>query len=347
VDIYTGADDQSGFTYLSYLLEGIHAARLDALDNHPGVPALIVIASSGVEGIGALSLNNAIMQTTSDGIPIILSAGNDGNLKVPGQVADYVPAKHGHRAGVITVGATALGAFNEKGTLPQLNPISSQTNRDDGSIISLYAPGENVRTGHGIGNGTSFSCALVAGLAATYLARNPDAPAEEVEQALVQMSARYFHKEKEREIQLARSACAYNGWLYRHGLGIQVGQTNPPSEEDPDDDGLTNFEEYLGGSDPLDAESQRRLRVSLNVSEEGIQLKTRLPLAMIQPNGTLHDGCWSGSIRSSPNLMDWQQGEFELILGTATNDRREVTFDLMVPEPHAEKCFFQLVFSTP
>ena len=346
VDIYTGADDQSGSTYLSYLLEGINAARLDALDNHPGVPALIVIASSGVEGKGALSLNNAIMQTLSDGIPIILSAGNDGNLKVPGQVGNYVPAKHGEHPGVITVGATALGPFNKGGTLDVLNPISSQTNHDDGSIISLYAPGENVETGHGAASGTSFSCALVAGLATTYMARHPDATAAQVEQALVQISARYFHEQKGREVQLARSACAYEGWLYRRGLGHLVGESNPLSEDDADDDGLTNFEEFLGGSHPLDAGSKQRLEVSLDVSEEGILLTTNLPLAMIQPDGTLHDGCWSGLLRSSPNLVDWQPGEFELILGTATKGRREVTFDLMVPEPHAGKCFFQFVFST-
>ncbi|YCM44304.1 S8 family serine peptidase [Verrucomicrobiaceae bacterium 227] len=341
VDIYTGADNESGLTYLSYLLEGINAARLDAMENHPGVPAIFLIASSGVEGAGAISLNNTMVETRNEGILVILSAGNGGNLKTPGQVADYVPAKHGSLPGVITVGATSLGASSkETFALDLLNPISTQTNHDeDGSIISLYAPGQNVETGFGAENGTSFSCALVAGLAATHLARNPEATPAEIENALVQLSASHFYEKAGREINLARSVCAYQAWRFRQGLLFE--------SNDADLDGLTDFQEFLGGSDPNDAGSNTPWNVAMTVVGDEIQIVTQLPQAFIRPDGTFHDGCWSGHLSASPDLQDWQPRDFELSLGTVSNGRQEMTLTIPPPENHAEKCFFRFDFSVP
>ena len=339
VDIYTGADNGSGQTYLSYVLEGINAARLDAVNNHPGVPALLLIASSGVEGENAVSLNNTIHETLNEGIPVILSAGNDGDLETPGQVADYVPAKHGSLKGVITVGATSLAPFSEEVfDLDLMNPISVLTNHDDGSVISLYAPGQNVQTGYGAENGTSFSCAFVAGLAATHLAQNPAATPAQIENALIELSARQFYAHEGREINLARSVCSYTAWRYRNDLFSE--------SEDADLDGVSDFMEFLGNTDPNDAASNSPWEVGVQVVGDEIQITTQLPQTFIQPDGTFHDGCWSGSLSASANLQDWQTSEYELSLGIVTDGRQEITLTIS-QEDHAEKCFFRFEFSVP
>ena len=130
-------------------------------------------ASSGPDPGTPLNLESALLGALEREVPVIVSAGSVivTRNQVLDQAGQFVPAKYGVMDGIITVGATEFsdGGGNPP-TLEHLNPIPPWSNTDDSkTIISLYAPGGGVDTGFGITGGTSWSCALTAGLAATYL----------------------------------------------------------------------------------------------------------------------------------------------------------------------------------
>lgn len=141
------------------------------LQNTAAVGKVIINMSLGGAGAcpGAGVVQVAITAAVTAGIPVIVSAGNDGGaVNNPGNCA-----------GVIPVGATdsnnAIASFSSRGTQLASN--------------GLVAPGVSVLTtdqGGGTANatGTSFSAPMVSGLAALILAAKPTFTAAQVSAAL-------------------------------------------------------------------------------------------------------------------------------------------------------------------
>jgi hypothetical protein len=348
-DMYSGASPDQGnsLTYASYVSHAILECLSDAVvRNLSGkLPTLIVIASSGMDPQDQVGIGGAIDQALAQGVTVILSAGNS---QEPAQAENFVPAMHGGKPGVITVGATSLGIDPpDDPTLAELNPLySGGTTDNSGTIISLYAPGGGVDTGHGISSGTSFSCALVAGLAATYLSQHPLASPAEVEAALIQTSVH----DPIRDLHLARSACAFRAWLYRNGLGGVASASGLDFELDSDGDGDSDFWEFLGNSDPADPASRARVPVDYTFSGTVAALSAWLPDAVVRDGPLLHDGCWSlpVTLQIGDDLVEWQEPAPDLIsTGAVVDGLRELHFMIDLKAFYEERCFLRFEFGPP
>lgn len=348
-DMYSGASPQQGnsLTYASYVSHAILECLGDAVvrDLSENLPTMIVLASSGQDPLDQVGIGGAIDQALAQGVPVVISAGNS---LVPQQAGTYVPAMHGDKDGVITVGATAFNANPPANpTLAQLNPLYAHGNTDNsGQIISLHAPGGSVDTGHGAASGTSFSCALVAGLAATYLSQHPAATPAEVEAALVQTSVR----DKTRNLNLARSACAFGAWLYREGLGEQASGPELDFEHDADDDGDSDFWEFLGSSDPADSGSRARVPVDFTLSGKVATLSAWLPHAVVESGSVLQDGCWSlpVTLQIGDNLQQWLEPEpDQVIIGPVSGGLQELRFLIDLEAYSEDRCFLRIDFGPP
>ena len=348
-DMYSGASPQQGnsLTYASYVSHAILECLSDAVvrDFSENLPTMIVLASSGQDPLDQVGIGGAIDQALAQGVPVVISAGNS---LVPKQAGTFVPAMHGDKNGVITVGATAFNANPPaKPTLAQLNPLYANGNIDNsGQIISLYAPGGSVDTGFGAASGTSFSCALVAGLAATYLSQHPAATPAEVEAALVQLSVR----DKTRNLNLARGACAFGAWLYREGLGDQASGPELDFENDADEDGDSDFWEFLGSSDPTDDGSRAKVPVDFTLNGKVANLSAWLPHAVVDSGSVLQDGCWSlpVTLQVGDNLVQWLEPEPDLItIGPVIDGLRELRFTLDLEAYSEDRCFLRFDFAEP
>lgn len=345
VDMYSGGSTEGDncLTFAHYCATGILEALSHAEAQEDDLPSMIVIASSGLDPLDGGFIGSAVEQAVLLGIPVILSAGNDA-----ADVADYVPATFGELDGVITVGATSLGAPNgQNPSLAELNPLYQQGNTDQGgTIISLFAPGGDVSTGdYGVASGTSFSCGLVAGLAATFLSLNPEATPAQVEDALVSMSIR----DHDQNINVARSVCTFTAWLYQQGLGAAAACPDGGFQDDSDDDGSSNLSEFLGGSDPNDATSRPSFRPSLELEDTFATYAISLPAALVQDNGTLHTGCRSlpVTLQASGDLLNWQNVNAQITAGQILKGRRILRAVLDVEPIHQNACFLRFVFGPP
>lgn len=348
-DMYSGASPGQGnsLTYASYVSHAILECLSDAVvrDLTRKLPTLLVIASSGMDPQDQVGIGGAIDQALVQGVTVILSAGNS---QVPAQAADFVPAMHGNKPGVITVGATSFAAAPPADpTLADLNPFYAGGATDDGgATISLYAPGGGVETGFGAPSGTSFSCALVAGLAATYLSMHPEATPAEVEQALLEMSV----YDPARDIYLARSACAFRAWLYRKGLGGVASAPGLDFTLDSDADGDSDFWEFLGNSDPTDPGSRARVAVDFTLGGTTAALAAWLPDPVVRDGGLLHDGCWNLPIvlEIGDDLIEWQDtAPDQISTGSLVDGLRELRFTIDLKNLHAERCFLRFNFGSP
>ena len=348
-DMYSGASPNQGnsLTYASYVSHAILECLSDAVvrDLAEDLPTLLVIASSGQDPQDQVGIGGAIDQALAQGVTVIISAGNN---QVPAQAASYVPAMHGDKAGVITVGATSFEANPPvHPTLADLNPFYSGGNIDDsGQVISLYAPGGGVDTGFGSASGTSFSCALVAGLAVNHLSMNPTATPAEVEQALVAMSVH----DAARDLDLARSACAFEAWLYRQGLGDVAASPVIDYTTDSDEDGDSDFWEFLGGSDPMDDGSRARVPVDFSLSGKVASLSAWLPHTVVGSTEVLSDGCWNLPVKLEigDDLEAWLAVPPDQIMtGAVVGGLQELRFVIDLEAYSDDRCFLRFEFGPP
>jgi subtilisin family serine protease len=325
------------------ILECLSDAVVRDLTNN--LPTMIVIASSGQDPQDQVGIGGAIDQALAQGVPVILSAGNS---VVAAQAGTFVPAMHGDKDGVITVGATAFNPDPPANpTLADLNPLYKNGNSDiSGQVISLHAPGGGVDSGFGAASGTSFSCALVAGLAATYLSQHPAATPAEVEQALVMMSVR----DTARNLNLARSACAFGAWLYRGGLGERASGPELDFEIDSDGDGDSDFWEFLGSSDPTDDGSRAKVPLDFTLNGKVATLSAWLPHPVVHQGSLLRDGCWSLPVmlEIGDDLEDWQRPPPDLITtGAVIGGLQELRFSIDLEAYSEDRCFLRFDFADP
>lgn len=132
------------------------------------------VANMSLGGGASQASDDAIARMTNAGVITVVAAGNDSS-----NACNYSPAR---APSAITVGSTTSS-----------DAMSSFSNY--GSCVDIYGPGSNItsasyssNTGSTSMSGTSMASPHVAGVAALYLAANPNATPSQVTTALVNNS---------------------------------------------------------------------------------------------------------------------------------------------------------------
>lgn len=173
-DVYTSGLTTNA-TKIAYAVE---EAVADYQDSNPRIPSVICIASSSSLAGTSAALKSSISYAVSQGLTVIVSAGNSGM-----DASGYIPAAYGTIEGVICVGATDSS-----------NTIITMSNF--GTAVNIHAPGQNIlvkhesTTGYVSMQGTSPAAALVAGTALTELSMNGSLTPAQLEAKLIASAVR-------------------------------------------------------------------------------------------------------------------------------------------------------------
>lgn len=143
---------------------GVIAGMDWVADNHVK-PA---VANMSLGGGASTASDQAVARMTQAGVTTVVAAGNDNS-----NACNYSPAR---AASAITVGSTTSS-----------DSRSSFSNY--GNCLDIYAPGSSIKSTWSNGgtntiSGTSMASPHVAGVAALYLAENPNASVSQVTQAI-------------------------------------------------------------------------------------------------------------------------------------------------------------------
>lgn len=150
--------------------KGLASYSISALSKiievHPGGPAVINM-SLGADY--SRSYNAAVENAVAAGFTVVVSAGNDGT--------DSCSQSPASASSAITVGSTTRN-----------DSISSFSNV--GRCVDIFAPGSSLassdmNSNKVIGSGTSYSTALVSGLAARLLEEDPSASPQEIARQII------------------------------------------------------------------------------------------------------------------------------------------------------------------
>lgn len=296
----------------SGLIDDAISQAIEYQIDHPGIPAVICLASGSLSGASSSGLQATITDAVEAGITVIVSAGNEG-----ANAANYIPSAYGIQAGVICVGAS-----------DQNNQHLPNTN--SGPAVDLYAPGQNVRTlalpnpqpgTFGVMDGTSPATALATAAAIIELSKNPNLSPALVEQALK------------------------SGALA--SVTAPAPATSPASliqvvadpEGDSDNDGTADLLESFFASNPADVTSLPS-PMSLTRLPGQAQLGFSVSAELFNPGSPYlltNGGTWK--VRWSENLTTWQDATGTLSLGTAVAGKIPVTFSMPTT---ATSCFLRI-----
>lgn len=279
---------------------------------HPGVPAVICLASGSSLGATSSLLADAVGKAVAARITVIVSAGNEG-----ANASGYIPSAYGTQAGVICVGASGVN-----------NQHLSSTNF--GPAVDLYAPGQNVRTlalpnpqagSYYLMNGTSPATALATAAAIIELSKNPGLSPTQVETALKSGSI----------ASVTAPAPATSP--------ASLVQVVADPEGDSDSDGTADVLETFFGSNPADATavpSPMSLTRTAGQSLLGFQVSAEL-FNPATPYLLTNGGTWK--VRCSQNLTDWQDASGTLSVGAAVAGKIPLTFSM---PGAADSCFLRV-----
>lgn len=175
------------------------------------------VANMSLGGGSSSSIDNATNNLVAAGVVTVVAAGNDNS-----NACNYSPAR---AADAITVGSTTSS-----------DSRSSFSNY--GSCVDIFAPGSNITStsmngGSQTMSGTSMASPHVAGVAALYLANNPNATPSQVEQALEDNATQ-------------NAISGVNGSPNLLAYSLFDGGTTPPPPPPPGDNKLTNGEPVSG-----------------------------------------------------------------------------------------------------
>ena len=306
----------------------LNDAILEAIDhratNHPCSPALICIASSSSAPATSISVSAALSIALSEGIPLILSAGNLG-----ANATNYVPQRYAS-TGILCAGAS--GTANTRSALSNF-----------GAPVDLYAPGSGVRavdfsnpTGpYDAFSGTSASAALVAGIAAVHLSVNPWQTPGELESAVLAD----VHRAAIDLAQLPAAGPAFTGsfsdWATWHDLAAT------DTAADSDGDGVTDGMEFVIGGDPCTDDELSPVAFSFDGTTSELSFTISAVLHDPAAPGTLRDGT-TWEVRSSPDLSTWSPAAGTFGFGSAASSRIPVT---LTDTPVDPACFLRLEIS--
>lgn len=172
----SGADYSTG-----HLHQGVEHVLAQS---QPGAgPAVVLLAlharCEGEDDADCKSIDGDVARLIASGLTVVASAGNDGE-----DSCDSSPLRGNQREGV-REGLITVGATDEEDTV--------HFNSNRGGCVDLYAPGEDITTATNTGeratrgdvDGTSIAAAHVAGAAALYLQRHPEAKPREVKSWLL------------------------------------------------------------------------------------------------------------------------------------------------------------------
>lgn len=169
--------DKNGSGQLSWIIAALEAVYNWKTANY-GALAVVNMSLGGYTGsFTYTSLDYAVKKVIDHGIPVVVAAGNSGDM-----AELYTPA---HTAEAITVGA-----------YDYTNTMTTWSNF--GAVVDILAPGANILTTsinvrnrkptYATFNGTSFSAPHVAGAVALYLHNSPSSTPEAVRNALLTLS---------------------------------------------------------------------------------------------------------------------------------------------------------------
>jgi hypothetical protein len=268
---------------------------------HPGMRSVICIANgSSHPGAESIILEGVITEAVEAGIPVVVSAGNEG-----ADASLYIPAAYGLQQGVICTGASDAGN--------QRLPISNV-----GPAVDLYAPGFEVRTMNVVSpengsfataTGTSPATALTAAAALIQLSLDPTLTPAQLEAALRASAVPVVQEETEAA-----------------GVMELLVQVQPDPEGDSDRDGTRDILERFFGSDPADAsETPQPIAVSKIAGGARMSFSVAAELFDAAQPFTLKDGS-TWRVEVSTNLKDWQPATGTLSPSPAVNGRIPVSY---------------------
>ncbi|MGB6219933.1 S8 family serine peptidase [Haloferula sp.] len=290
-DIYPDGEGSNSSSGL--LAEAVERAVFHQLFNSEK-PAIICIAAGSAFAGASPVLQDAVDFAVSEGITVIVAAGNFNK-----PAANYVPAAYGTMDGVICVGASS----QSNGKL---------SNSNFGAAVDFYAPGDSVRTVrvsapqsgfYDASTGTSPAAALATGAALATLSMHPN----------------YSPAELEASLKASTHA----------GVAVNLVQLPPI---DSDGDGVHDVLERFAGSDPLDLNETPAKPTVAGSSLPGgmttVSISFTIDSDLFNAGNPfeLNDGI-TWRVMESPCLKSWSTSTSgELSYGAVSNGRIPVTY---------------------
>jgi len=158
--------DNNGRGSRSWIIAGIEHVENDCQQDE------LCVLAAGFSAVNNTAMNDAVESTVSDGIVVVVSAGNEAS-----NACGYSPSS---AESAITVGATTNGCRSDYGDrLFSQDSISYFSNY--GSCVDVFAPGQKIDAASAAGDsydnmmsGTSMAVPHVAGIAAAVRHSSPD-----------------------------------------------------------------------------------------------------------------------------------------------------------------------------